>query len=120
MRGSLSNDPFAGLKLPKVVFPTTYWDNWDEYLERNLLLSFRPSIQRFGSSGRPLRKKKVPDTDVELKPSEKPDSQFELDPPLAEDQTYLDPETGAFINATVIHLNLNLFKSLKSTFEIKG
>lgn len=43
---------------------------------------------------------------MELKPSEKPDSQFELDPPLAEDQTYLDPETGAFINAAVIRLNL--------------
>ena len=100
-RSSLSNDPFAGLKMPKVVFPTTYWDTWDEFMERTLVLTFRPSIQRFGSSGRPLRRKKVPETVVELKPSERPDSKFDLDAAssMTEEDTLLDPETGAFVNS---------------------
>lgn len=96
--GPLSGDPFAGLKMPKIVFPTTYWDTWDEYMERTLVLRFRPSIQRYGSSGRPLRRKKVPETTVELKPSERPDSKFDLESQPQEDEVLLDPETGAFVN----------------------
>lgn len=99
----LSADPFAGLKTPKIVFPPTYWDNWDEYLERTMVLHFRPCIQRFGSSGRPLRRKKVPETIVEWHPAERPDSHFDIDT-LPEDQAILDEETGAFITSTVTHL----------------
>ena len=96
----LSTDPFAGLKTPKVVFPPTYWDNWDEFMERTQILRFRPAIQRFGSSGRPLRRKKVPETIVELRPAERPDSQFDIGP-LPEDETILDDQTGAFITSKV-------------------
>ncbi|XP_032793476.2 uncharacterized protein LOC116930192 isoform X2 [Daphnia magna] len=102
-RGAVSNrlstDPFAGLKTPKVVFPPTYWDNWDEFMERTQIWRFRPSIQRFGSSGRPLRRKKVPETVVELRPSERPDSQFDIGPFSAE-ETLLDDQTGAFVTST--------------------
>ena len=110
----LSTDPFAGLKTPKVVFPPTYWDNWDEFMERTQILRFRPAIQRFGSSGRPLRRKKVPETIVELRPAERPDSQFDIGP-LPEDETILDDQTGAFITSKV-RVSL-LYPSVKKTFH---
>lgn len=86
--------------MPKVVFPLTYWDKWDEFMERTLVLRFRPTIQRYGSSGRPLRRKKVPETVVELKPVERPDSQFDLNATasMTEEETMLDEQTGAFVN----------------------
>lgn len=96
----LSSDPFAGLKTPKIVFPPTYWDQWDEFLKRTMVLRFRPSIQRFGSSGRPLRRKRVPETAVEWYPAERPDSQFDIDT-LPEDQPILDEQTGAFVTIAV-------------------
>ena len=96
----LSNDPFAGLKTPKIVFPPTYWDKWDDYMLRTLVLHFRPNIQRYGSSGRPLRRKKVPETTVEVETKDRPDSQFDIDS-VPEDQPLLDEQTGAFINSSV-------------------
>lgn len=107
----LSNDPFAGLKTPKIVFPPTYWDSWDEYNERTLVLHFRPNIQRYGVSGRPLRRKRVPETTVEIQPKERPDSSFDIDS-VPEDQALLDDQTGAFITSSVsicLFLTINHF-----------
>ena len=95
-----SSDPFAGLKTQKIIHPPTYWDNWEEFMQRTLILRFRPAIQRFGSSGRPLRRKKVPETVVELRPVDRPDSQFDIDS-LPEEQTLLDDQTGVFVTSKV-------------------
>ena len=95
-----SSDPFHGLKTPKIVHPPTYWDNWEEYIKRTLVLRFRPNIQRYGASGRPLRRKRVPETFVELRPEERPDSQFDI-ANITEDQTLLDEQTGAFVTPAV-------------------
>ena len=95
-----SSDPFAGLKPPKIIHPPTYWDNWDEFMKRTLILRFRPTIQRYGASGRPLRRKKVPETVVELRPEDRPDSEFDIDT-IAEDQTLLDDQSGVFVTLSV-------------------
>lgn len=95
-----SADPFAGLKAPKIIHPITYWDTWDEFMKRTMILRFRPTIQRYGSSGRPLRRKKVPETVVELRPVDRPDSQFDLEN-LPADQPVLDDQNGVFLTSTV-------------------
>lgn len=104
-----SADPFAGLKTPKIVHPPTYWDHWEEYMKRTLVLRFRSTIQRFGASGRPLRRKKVPETLVELRPEERPDSGFDIEH-VAEDQTLLDDQSGVFVTTTV-RLQLELLST---------
>ena len=93
-------DLLSGFKMPKTIFPPTYWDSWDEYNERTLVLHFRPNIPRYGPRGRPLRRKKVPETTVELKPKERPDSLFDVDS-VPDDQLLLDDQTGAFTNSMV-------------------
>lgn len=114
----LSADPFAGLKTPKIVFPPTYWDQWEDFLKRTMVLRFRPSIQRFGSSGRPLRRKKVPETTVEWHPDERPDSQFDIDS-QPEDQAILDEETGAFLT-TKVYPTSAFSNSFTDNFVLKG
>jgi len=94
-----SADPFAGLKTPKIIHPVTYWDTWEEFMKRTMILRFRPTIQRYGSSGRPLRRKKVPETIVEMRPVDRPDSQFDLEN-LPADQPVLDDQNGVFLTSS--------------------
>ena len=99
-----SADPFAGLKTPKIVHPITYWDTWEEFMQRTMVLRFRPTIQRFGASGRPLRRKKVPETVVELRPVDRPDSHFDIYN-LPEDQALLDDQNGVFVSSAVRNIS---------------
>ena len=75
-------------------------------MKRTMILRFRPTIQRYGSSGRPLRRKKVPETVVELRPVDRPDSQFDLEN-LPADQPVLDDQNGVFLTSTVSTLCFN-------------